>query len=105
MARVQHWTLSKNFGEENSISHERKMKGKVDNSSRPEPCHLLAGREGIKVITFSHNFLCLGGCLVVLNSYSFITREKVHNTIYLSSDGSGTRNLGFGFWKCHGQMG
>jgi hypothetical protein len=21
------------------------------------------------------------------------------------SDGSGTQNLGFGFWKCHGEMG
>ena len=23
----------------------------------------------------------------------------------MTSDGSGTRNLGFGFWKCHGEMG
>ena len=24
--------------------------------------------------------------------------------LLLTSDGSGTRNLGFGFWKCHGEM-
>ena len=34
-----------------------------------------------------------------------IKEKYVKNSQILTSDGSGTRNLGFGFWKYHGEMG